>query len=610
MTSAPHLSSPIEEACAPHAIRHPRLFHWRRLSLSHTYEHLLILISGCLRLSNAARVTAVFAVCCIVIGGAFAIAPDALAQTLGFTSLTPSARTDIRAYYGTMLMAIGALLAGSLHRPDRVRFALLLIAAISGGSAIGRIGGMLIEQQLFSIHLCLLVVEIVAVIVCFWLYRRTADTVPDAENITAQTTQMPPEVPVRPEDFQPLSPANFREPYRYYQLLRDQYPLYKMPGQDYYLISRYEDIISLAKDTEHLSNQLVEILATGRPKPPHKKGPSVIDRLGYCGVIPVDVFALQDPPIHGEERKIGHSGFNAKFIKSLESEVEDLCADMINQHLPTGEIEFIQDFAWRLPMRLIIRLLGFPEEDFEQIKAWCVDGIRSLSGTADKADLIAIGASAAQFMRYLWRGYLQIKAQPDGSFTAQLAKLADDPNSIMTDQRAIATLFQLLIAGSDSSASSMGAALLKIAEDKALEQRLRDCPEDIPRFIEEVFRTESAFQGHFRLTKKPLTVHGVTLPAATRVFLLWASGNRDERFWDNPEAFDMDRANVKKHLTFGHGIHACLGRELARMEIRIVVRQWLEKTDSIEIAGDTPYEASVFARTLVRLPLRFRARFN
>lgn len=86
---------------------------------------------------------------------------------------------------------------------------------------------------------------------------------------------------------------------------------------------------------------------------------------------------------------------------------------------------------------------------------------------------------------------------------------------------------------------------------------------------------------------------------------MWASGNRDERFWDNPEAFDMNRRHVKKHLTFGFGVHACFGRELARMEIRIVLKKLLEKTSQFVIVGDSPYEASIFARTLLKLPLAF-----
>lgn len=580
---------------------HHHLYHARRLILSYSYEYLLLLISWAVGVPRQFYLILLFGLSCITAGIAFSLHPITMSGYFGFENLNIIALTDIRAYYGTMLIAIGIALMAMANNTQTARAALVFIAAFSLGSACGRLLGLFDGVPIISIHGLLFPIEIMVAYYCRHIYR--------ASLRPSTPEPLPILNPKTPEEFRPLSAKNFSNPYAYYKMLRDDYPLYKMPGEHYYMVSRYQDIINLAKDTEHLSSKLVEILATGRPKNPNQKGPSIIERMGNIGIIPVDVFALQDPPVHTAERKIGHSGFNAKFIKSLEADVEQLCTQMMDEFMPQGNVEFVQDFAWRFPMTLIIDMLGFDKNDYEDIKGWCVDGIKSLSGTATQAESIAIGASAAQFMRYLWKGYLHIKNNPadfpDDCFSKKLALLADDPDSVMTDQRAIATIFQLLIAGSDSSASSMGSAIRVIAENPEIEKELRSNPDKIDAFIEEIFRTESAFQGHFRLTKKPLTIHGVTLPAASRVFLMWASGNRDERFWDNPEAFEIGRKNGKKHLTFGHGVHACLGRELARMEIRIVIRQLLERTTRLVIVGDTPYEASIFARTMVALPLAF-----
>ncbi|CAA0106834.1 Cytochrome P450 144 [BD1-7 clade bacterium] len=580
---------------------HYRIYHARRLVVSFAYEYVLKVLSWLMALKPAFYIIVLFGLASITIGFCFVVEPITMAGLFDFGTLTPIALTDIRAYYGTMLIALGVALWVLSSNEHHAHAALIIIGAFCIGSASGRVIGMAIDTPVWSIHGLLFILEALTTLICFKAWQ--------ASNKQQPSEPLPVIHPTQPEDFQPLSQANFRQPYDYYRLLRDEYPLYKMPGQDFYLVSRYDDIVALARNTEALSNQLVEILATGRPKDPNKKGPSIIDHLGNMGIIPVDVFALQDPPVHTAERKIGHSGFNSRFIKSLEPEVEALSKSMMDEFLPRGNVEFVEAFAWKLPMRLIIGLLGFPEADYPKIKDWCVDGIQSLSGTATKAELIAIGSSAAQFMRYLWAGYLDIKRNPEqypeNCFTRQLAALADDPDSIMTDQRAVATIFQLLIAGSDSSASTMGSAVRILAENPDIEQRLRQHPEEIDAFIEEVFRTESAFQGHFRLTRQPITLHGQTLPPATRLFLMWASGNRDERYWEDPDAFIINRTNGKKHLTFGHGIHACLGRELARMEIRIVIRQLLERTQKLAIVGEAPYEASVFARTMVALPLAF-----
>lgn len=584
----------LSNTCLPE-----KLFHWRRLCLSYLYQYLLLLISNFAKLAQAARQHPVLAISSLILfslGLCFTLRPDWVLSVFSLTASNSAGLVEVRSYYGTSLLGFAIFLSLSLSQKVLRKSAYIWLACFALTSSLGRLIGCFFHPDAVWPQGIIGALELGAgIYICLNL-----------EKLLQGKKRK------RHESLLPDANDSFADPYQTYKTLRDQYPVYKAPGQDFYFISRYDDVCELAKDTVNTSNKLVEILATGKPKNPNIKGLSLIERVAEAGVIPVDVMALQDPPIHTQERKIGHSGFNARFVKSLEPEVAQLCQEMINELLPSNdssnlELEFVQTFAWRLPMRLIIRLLALPEEDFPQIKNWCEDGIQSLSGTAEKADLIAIGASAAEFMRYLWHHYLRIKNGPEiNSFTYQLSQLAGQHDSIMTDQRAVATLFQLLIAGSDSSASSMGSALLKLAQDRELQQELRQQPELIERFIEEIFRTESAFQGHFRLTTAALHYHGVDIPANSRLFLSWGSANRDPRFWENAETFDIHRSNVKKHLTFGHGVHACIGRELARMEIQIVVKQFLALSTEIQLNGDIDYEASIFARTLKQLPLTIK----
>jgi cytochrome P450 len=573
------------------------MFHLRRLVVSYAYEGLLNVLAWSMRISKNNLFVVYFALSCIGCGLAFALWPMKMASYFEFESLSVIALTDIRAYYGTGLVALGIALAVMAGNTQSARSAFLVIAAFSLGSAFGRIWGFMTGAPIYSIHGFLVVIEILMGGLAFITWRKRAKPV-------AGKVVLPVLHPKTPEDFRPLSNKNFTRPYEYYRMLRDHYPVYKMPKKDFYMISRYEDICTISLNTKSYSSRLMEILVRGKPKPATQTTRTPVEVLGQWGVVPVDVLALQDQPIHTAERKVGHAGFNAKYVKSLEAEVTQLCQEMMGDFLPRGNVEFIQEFAWRLPMRLIIRVLGFPESDFEQIKLWCMDGIRSLSGTVTPAELIEIGASNGPFMRYLWKHYLRARMNPLDNFTGTLIRMVDE-EKVITDQQAVAMILQLLIAGSDSSASSMGNAILVLAQHPELEAELRANLERIPDFIEEVFRCESAFQGHFRVTTEQTELHGVTIPADSRVFLMWASGNRDERFWENPDDFNMNRPNGKKHLTFGHGIHACIGRELARMEIRIVIRELLARTKRIEIVGETPFTASIFARTLLSLPLAF-----
>lgn len=423
--------------------------------------------------------------------------------------------------------------------------------------------------------------------------------------VSAGHPSPPPASPQTPDDFRPLENACFQNPYAFYKMLRDDYPVYRLPN-GIFCISRYDDIVRLSRDTEGFSSAHQGIVAGLQPGQDIFQLAARFNRLSALGLIPADVLATTDPPQHSEDRRIGHAGLNAKFVKSLETQVEALCSSMMDEFIDQGRLEFMQDFAWKLPMLLIIRLIGLPEEDFTQIKAWCVDGINSQSGIATGAELATCQAGVIEFVRYCWRHYRRAQARPGDNLMGLFARSAADPANGFNDQRAVSAIFQLLIAGSDSSATSMGNALKLLIENPQLQIHIRDdINTRLPAFIEEVFRLEAAFQGHFRWTLQDRELHGVHLPAGSRVFLMWASGNRDERYWEEPERIRLDRKNGKKHLTFGHGIHACLGRELARMEIRVVLREFLLRTQNLRIDGDAPFVASMFARTLLRLPVCF-----
>lgn len=439
------------------------------------------------------------------------------------------------------------------------------------------------------------------------VYSRIASFIPVLSESYGSSDATIPENPSCPEDFKPLQDSCFQNPFAFYKMLRDDYPVYTLPN-GVVCISRFQDIVDVSRDVDSFSSQHQGIVANLKPGQNLLKEVKKFEVLADMGIIPADVFATSDPPQHTAERKVGHAGLNARFVKSLESKIEDLCQDMMDNILPTGEVEFMQEFGWKLPMVLILRLLGLPEEDFEQIKIWSVDILSSQNGIQSSAELAKSYASALTFLDYCWHQFLHAKKSPGDNLMGIFVKAASDPTVDFDDKRAASSIFQLIVAGSDSSATTMGNALKMLIENPEIQQELRGDIDKIPAFIEEVFRMESAFQGHFRWVKKGTELHGVKLERGTRIFLMWASGNRDERFYEDPDVFMMGRPKAKKHLTFGHGIHACIGRELARSEIRVVLKAFLQQTENLRIEGDAPFVASMFARTLLQLPVKFDAK--
>ena len=429
--------------------------------------------------------------------------------------------------------------------------------------------------------------------------RRQPSTAPVAAPLPLATP------PRHPEDFAPLQHACFQDPYAFYKLLRDDYPVYLLKN-GIYCISRYEDIVAISRDTARFSSTHQGVVASLRLGHSVMREAEKLAPLERMGIAPGDVLALSDPPVHSAERKVAHKGLNSRVVKAMEPQVEQLCHELMARFLPSGRVEFMREFAWALPMRLIIRMLGFPEADYDKIKGWCVHGIATQSGIASRRELAISRAEMLVFYRYCWQQFLRAKRAPREDLSGVFVHGVRD--GLMDDNTAVSGIMQLLLAGSDSSATSMGNALKLLIENPALQAEIReDIDARLPAFIEEVFRLESAFQGHFRWTREPVSMHGQTLPPDSRIFLMWASGNRDERVFEQPDRIRLDRPNGKKHLTFGHGIHACIGRELARTEIRIVLREFLLRTRELQLDGPAPFMASMFARTLQQLPIRFTA---
>mgnify|MGYP000123759973 CR=1 FL=1 len=199
--------------------------------------------------------------------------------------------------------------------------------------------------------------------------------------------------PQQAEDLDPTQAARIENPYHYYRVLRDQHPLYRPPGQDFYCVSRYHDIQAVARDTRSYSSNIVNVLMSkslGRQSAP---APGTGSQRNW-GVVPVDVLAIQDPPAHKYQKLLTHQIMSHDFVTALEPDVSSLAGQLGDQALQRGEIEFMDEIAWYLPMCMALRLVGFPEADYPQVKRGCAAAIRLLSGTLSASQYMAASARA------------------------------------------------------------------------------------------------------------------------------------------------------------------------------------------------------------------------
>ena len=400
-------------------------------------------------------------------------------------------------------------------------------------------------------------------------------------------------------DFDPFSADTIEDPYPFYEALREEAPLFKPKGADCYYLSRYDDIKQVAMDPDRFSSNIVAILLAGGSG---RLSTFVPPRLPFA---PPDVLAIQDPPIHRIQRKVATAGLGKGFVQVLEPQVRELVDVHMNEVVAAGEVDWMDAFAFRIPITLTLDILSIPRDDAMLVKSWADEAIALLSGVNTKWQVARQLMRGFRFVKWCRTQFEAAEARdpkPDFLMGALIDAVRERK---MRRSEAVATVMQLIIAGSDSSASLIGSMVRLLVQNPDVQEELRANPELVPNFVEEAIRLESPFQGHFRQTKVPVELHGQELPATSRVMLLWASGNRDSRKWPEPDKIDLHRLGQRQHLSFGHGIHLCLGAPIARMEGRIAMEQLLERTDWVELGeGDFPHRKSVFVRTLERLPVK------
>jgi cytochrome P450 len=403
-----------------------------------------------------------------------------------------------------------------------------------------------------------------------------------------------------PADFDPLSPETLSNPYPFYETLRRCAPVYRAPGADYYCVSRYADVRAAVMDTEAYSSNIVALLFKGGD------GQASLVEKPEMHSGPADVLANADPPAHGPQRTLAQAEISTRVMRGLEGEIRRLVGELLDPLLARGRGDWMQEFAFQLPMTLALGLVGFPREDRARVKGWCDGGVALLSGMNTPEEFAANSAAAASLYHYCCEKLAAARREPQDNLTGALVRAVDGDPPTLSEREAASIVLQVLIAGNDSSASTMGSAVHVLARDPGLQERLRGAPERLGDFVEEVLRLEAPFQGHFRVTRGDCELAGTALPRGTRLMLLWASANRDETVFENPTVVDLDRKNLKAHLTFGFGIHHCLGAPLARLEARIALEQLLARTRAVALeTSAVRYLPSVFVRTISELPIRF-----
>jgi cytochrome P450 len=315
-----------------------------------------------------------------------------------------------------------------------------------------------------------------------------------------------------------------------------------------------------------------------------------MDRVGG----PTHILVTADDPVHAAHRKLVLSQFTAKRVRALEPLIAEIFTQLWSEGLRDGRIEWMAAVANRLPMMIVARLIGVPDADADQLADWGCASTQLLDGLMSAEELHTSMTAITELNGYIVEQLERAMSNPRDDLIGELAAAyADGRLDRFTAQLILVSLFS---AGGESTASLLGTAVWLLATNPGVQGRLRDQPELMSAFIEETLRMEPPFRAHYRHVLRDTDLCGVELSADSRVLLLWGAANRDPHHFEAPNEFRLDRPNTKGHMTFGKGVHFCLGAPLARLEALTVLPMLFERTEWFDAVDVGPWLPSVLAR--------------
>jgi cytochrome P450 len=370
--------------------------------------------------------------------------------------------------------------------------------------------------------------------------------------------------PIRPAgtvEFDPFSEVFFNDPFNTYRRLRDEAPVYHNEKYGFWALSRYEDVEPALKDFVTYSSARGITMDMYLADPDPNQIPMII---------------MMDPPEHTVMRKLVNKVFTPRAVQALEPMIRATITEVAGALDPTA-FDVVEDFGAVFPVEVITTMLGVPPEHRQQLRLWSDKGLERKPGEF-RPSAESVEAFTAGVMFY-FDLVQQRRAEPQDDMISRLTQVdVDHADGVAKLNDIEIAGFALMLggAGAETVVKLIGNAAVIFAEHPFAWRRLRADRSKIPFAVEELLRYEAPTQYQLRYSTRDVALHGTTIPAHSVVMLINASATRDERAFPEPDLFDIDRTPSGHNLSFGYGVHSCLGAALARMEARIALDKMLD----------------------------------
>ncbi|HYI62023.1 MAG TPA: cytochrome P450 [Acidimicrobiales bacterium] len=382
---------------------------------------------------------------------------------------------------------------------------------------------------------------------------------------------MPTAAPPLPVDI--LDPALYDDPWATYRWLRDEAPLYRDEGNDLWVVSRHADVFEVSRRSDLWS------AAQGvRPKV----------------AADMSLIALDDPE-HTRQRRLINRGFTPRRVRELAPHIRELARRIVDEVQERGEIDFVDELAAQVPLIIICEMMGLDPETRDKMYRWSDAMMAGDGHVGDAPELHTAATAFGEFAQACLELIPQRRQQATDDIIGILTRAFDeggldkehkavDPglhgDGALQDDELLMFLTLLLVAGNETTRNAISGGLLALSRHPDQRQKLLDDPGLIDLAVDEIIRWTTPVMTFMRTATQAHEVHGQRIEPGDRVLMLYQSANRDERAFDRPDDFVVDR-QPNNHLAFGAGTHYCLGANLARLEVKLVFEELLARLPDI-----------------------------
>lgn len=403
-----------------------------------------------------------------------------------------------------------------------------------------------------------------------------------------------------------IDPAVQENPFAYYRTLRYGDPVHFEEDLGMYLVSRHEDLMTVLRDPVVFSQELgyYKQMAQG-----HLDEMKEVLKDEGGGFFP-DVANI-DPPRHTRVRRLLAQAFSRKRMKSLEPQFERLVDGLIDDFVDRGELDGLHDLALPMAIAFSMQQLQVNDLDMSTIKRWGSAYLSQFSLNNSRDEMIRAAHELAEMQNYLIALVHRRMAEPEDDMLSDIITARTPDEEPLSFEELVATARALLINTHDSMSTAFTNILFQVATNPDIATTFYQAAEDdsqMGRFIEELLRLEPPVRALSRVTTASVTLGDTLLPEGAHLLILFASANDDETVFECPRQFDANRANIHKSMTFGAGVHLCLGVSLARMQLLVAAKQTARRLRGLSLAIPTEeirYIPNAALLAMERLPLVF-----